>query len=378
MNAVEKCITFEADIQAPGAMSDFFTDIAQLSFKTRLEELKDYANASFDIQNEQLFNLLNEAQGCFYGKKYDFRSIFSYQDFRERLPILQNPDIQPYLRKMTAGKPNILWPGVCKHFVKSPQIGSKNSHNNKHLLPVSDQMISENFFQGINDCYALYLKDHSDSRLFAAFSVWLGVDSKEEYLGNISAVLRKNMPFVLSLLTFPNELPEDQAANEQLAEEILKKCQQDKISNFQGSPSLLKAFLEKAFAFFGKMNIQEICPSAEVFFHRGTPGVNQMEQGVEGLNYQASYCSAEGFFGIQDQPGEAALLLMLDTSVFYEFIPVNSSLEPQNAVPLEEVVLGKDYRMIISTCSGLWRYCSEGPAIRFVSEKPYKFILCNN
>jgi hypothetical protein len=136
--------------------------------------------------------------------------------------------------------------------------------------------------------------------------------------------------------------------------------------------------LEKAFAFFGKMNIQEICPSAEVFFHRGTPGVNQMEQGVEGLNYQASYCSAEGFFGIQDQPGEAALLLMLDTSVFYEFIPVNSSLEPQNAIPLEEVVLGKDYRMIISTCSGLWRYCSEGPAIRFVSEKPYKFILCNN
>jgi hypothetical protein len=110
---VEKCITFEANIQAPGAMSDFFTDIAQLSFKTRLEELKDYAHASFDIQNEQLFNLLNEAQGCLYGKKYDFRSIFSYQDFRERLPILQNSDIQPYLRKMAAGKPNIL----CRAFV---------------------------------------------------------------------------------------------------------------------------------------------------------------------------------------------------------------------------------------------------------------------
>jgi hypothetical protein len=99
---VEKCITFEANIQAPCVMSDFFTDIAQLSFKTRLEELKDYAFASYNIQNEQMFNLLNEAQACFYGRKYNFRSIFSYQDFRERLPILQNSDIQPYLRKMTA------------------------------------------------------------------------------------------------------------------------------------------------------------------------------------------------------------------------------------------------------------------------------------
>ncbi len=377
MNAVEKCITFEADIQAPAVMSDFFTDIAQLSFKTRLEELKDYAHASFDIQNEQLFNLLNEAQGCFYGKKYDFRNIFSYQDFRERLPILQNSDIQPYLRKMIAGKPNILWPGICKHFVKAPQNGSQKNGNNKHCLPVSDQMISENFFQGINDCNALYLKDHPESRLFSAFSIWLGVDSKEENLGNISAVLRKNMPFILSLLTFPNELPEE-SANEQLTEEILKKCQQDKISNFQGTPSLFKAFMDKAYAFFGKKSIQEICPSAEAFFHRGCPVPAQMEQGIEGLNYQASYCSAEGFFGIQDQPGETALLLMLDTSVFYEFIPVDAALEPQNAVPLEEVVLGKDYRMIITTCSGLWRYCSEGPAIRFVAEKPYKFILCNN
>jgi hypothetical protein len=103
-----------------------------------------------------------------------------------------------------------------------------------------------------------------------------------------------------------------------------------------------------------------------------------MEQGVEGLNYQASYCSPEGFFGIQERPGEAALLLMIDISIFYEFIPVDVALEPENAIPLEEVVLGKDYRMIITTCSGLWRYCSGGPAVRFVSEKPYKFILCNN
>lgn len=359
-------------------MSDFFTDIALLSFKNRLEELNDYSDTSFDLQNEQLFNLLNEAQATLYGRKYDFRSIHSYQDFRERLPVQNNADIRPYVNKMATGKPNILWPGTCKQFVKAPQLAHSKAGNKKHILPVSDQMISENFFQGISDSYALYLRDHPESRLFSAFSVWLGVDLQEENLGNISGVLRSNMPFVLSLLTFPNDFPEDQASKELLLEEILKKCQQDKISNFHGTPFLWNAFLNKAQTFFGKSGLQDICASAEVFFHRGTPSPEQMKEGLDGIAYQASYCSAEGYFGIQDQMEEPTLLLMLDTSVFYEFIPINDSLEPQNAIPLEEIALDKDYRMLISTCSGLWRYCSDGPALRFVSRKPYKFILCNN
>ena len=378
MKAAEKCITFEVCIQNPGAMSDFFTDIALLSFKNRLEEIKDYADTSFDLQNEQLFNLLDEAQGTSFGEKYDFRSIYSYQDFRERLPIQQYSSIQAAMRKITAGEPNILWPGVCKNILAASSTYCKKNGIKKHLLPVSDQMLSENFFQGINDSYALYLSSHPESHMFAAFSAWLGMEDEEEPLGNISAILRKTMPFVLSLLTIPNELSGEQADREQETEDILKKCQLDKISNFQGTPALMKAFLEKAYASFAKNSIKDICPSAEVFFHRGIPTVDQMQQGIEGLRYQASYCSAEGFFGIQDNPGEAAFLLMLDTSIFYEFIPVDAALETKNAIPLEEVVLNKAYRMIISTCSGLWRYCSEGPAICFVSEKPYKFILCKH
>jgi hypothetical protein len=97
-------------------------------------------------------------------------------------------------------------------------------------------------------------------------------------------------------------LPEEESAKEQLTEEIIKKCQQDKISNFQGTPSRMRAVLEKAYAFFDKKSLQEICPSAEVFFHRGMPSVNQMEQGVEGLNTRLRIAVPKAFLVFRINP----------------------------------------------------------------------------
>jgi hypothetical protein len=64
---------------------------------------------------------------------------------------------------------------------------------------------------------------------------------------------------------------------------------------------------------------------------------------------------------------------MLDLSTFYEFSPENGT--EKDIVPLEDTDKGIDYQMILTNCSGLWRCCSEGPSIRFVSIRPYRFIL---
>lgn len=40
------------------------------------------------------------------------------------------------------------------------------------------------------------------------------------------------------------------------------------------------------------------------------------------MHYMESYNASEGYFALQDDPRDEALLLMLDYGVFYEFIPV--------------------------------------------------------
>jgi hypothetical protein len=88
------------------------------------------------------------------------------------------------------------------------------------------------------------------------------------------------------------------------------------------------------------------------------------------------YNASEGFFGIQDDPADSSMLLMLDYGVFYEFIPMNEldRTEQPVVLPLEEVKVGENYAMVISTIGGLWRY-RIGDTVRFTSLFPHKIEI---
>lgn len=93
------------------------------------------------------------------------------------------------------------------------------------------------------------------------------------------------------------------------------------------------------------------------------------------MNYMETYNASEGFFGIQDDPSDRSMLLMLDYGVFYEFLPMDEfDSERPNVVPLSGVEMGRNYAMLISTTCGLWRYMI-GDTVQFTSVNPYKFII---
>ena len=55
-----------------------------------------------------------------------------------------------------------------------------------------------------------------------------------------------------------------------------------------------------------------------------------------------TYNASEGFFGLQNDPNDKSMLLMLDYDVFYEFLPMDEfGKENPNIVPLEGVETGK-------------------------------------
>ena len=83
-----------------------------------------------------------------------------------------------------------------------------------------------------------------------------------------------------------------------------------------------------------------------------------------------TYNASEGFFGIQDDPADKSMLLMLDYDVFYEF----QEMGTDTIVPLWGVETGKNYAMLISTSCGLWRYMI-GDTVQFTSTNPYKFFI---
>jgi stage V sporulation protein SpoVS len=69
------------------------------------------------------------------------------------------------------------------------------------------------------------------------------------------------------------------------------------------------------------------------------------------------------------------MALMLDSGIFYEFIPM-SEYRGKNpkAIWLDEVELGVNYALVLNTNAGLWRYII-GDTIKFTSLSPYRFKI---
>ena len=167
------------------------------------------------------------------------------------------------------------------------------------------------------------------------------------------------------------ELKRDRIARETLSKNV---------TNISGVPSWMLSVLTRVLELSGKRYISDVWPNIEVFFHGGVafgPYRQQYEEIIPkaDMNYMETYNASEGFFGLQDDPADNAMLLMLDYGVFYEFIPMDEfGSDNPTVLPLWAVETGKNYAMAISTSCGLWRYII-GDTVKFTQANPYKFII---
>ena len=194
-------------------------------------------------------------------------------------------------------------------------------------------------------------------------------------VGDLSAILIENINPLANLVRVPKKktalIPDFEIKRDKIAREAMNK----NVTNISGVPSWMLSVLTRMMEISGKTHLEEVWPNIEMFFHGGvafTPYRKQYEQLITSpkMHYMETYNASEGFFGLQNDPQDKSMLLMLDYDVFYEFIPMDGG----DAVPLWGVETGRNYAMVISTCCGLWRY-EIGDTIQFTSTNPYKFII---
>jgi hypothetical protein len=284
---------------------------------------------------------------------------------------------------MINGEKNILWPSQVSWYAKS----SGTTNNRSKYIPVTREILHHCHYQGGFDTVAFYLHNNPQTRFFSKKGLILGGShrpaplNKKAHCGDLSAVLLTNMNPLVNLVRTP---PKEIILMDEWEAKIkaIIDCAWNKdVVSISGIPSwmltLIKAILEKT----EKRTLPEVWPNLEVFFHGGIgfePYRTQYQKLIptETMHYMETYNASEGFFGIQNDPADKSLLLMLDYGVFYEFIPMNDLMthDHSKAIPLEAVKTDVNYAMVITTESGLWRYCI-GDTIRFTSLYPHKFII---
>ena len=358
------------------------TSIARFYFHKRQKELERHKKEGVQMQAEVLKSLLVRASDTEYGRDHIFNMTRSYEEFAHNVPVNTYEELKGDIDRMRHGEKDILWPGVVKWYAKS----SGTTNDKSKFIPVSDEGLQNIHYQGGNDAVAMYLKNNPKSRLFDGKSLILGGSHSSNYnvdgslVGDLSAILIENINPIVNLVRVPDKRTALISDFEVKRDKIAEICLHKNVTNISGVPSWMMSVLQRVMELSGKQHLEEVWPNLEVFFHGGiafTPYRKAYEQLITSPNmhYMETYNASEGFFGLQNDPEDNSMLLMLDYDVFYEFIPMEEfGKENPTVVPLEGVKGGKNYAMLISTSCGLWRYLI-GDTVRFTSRNPYKFVI---
>jgi hypothetical protein len=352
--------------------------IASWVLKQRIHQMELFLKYPNEVQEELLMNLIRLSEGTLVGRNYDFFTIRSYQIFNERVPISTYEDLQPLIEKTRQGEQNIFWPTPIKWFAKSS--GTTNAKSK--FIPVSNEALEDCHYKGSKDLLCLYLNDNEDSNLFIGKSLRLGGSSQiyennNTYFGDLSAILIENMPIWAEFSSTPSSRVSLMSEWEAKIPAIIKEAKNENVTSFAGVPSWMLVLLHKVLEENDKQSLFDIWPNLEVYFHGGVSFDPYREQYKKILprnefQYYEIYNASEGFFAIQDLNNSNDLLLMLDYGIFYEFIPMDVfGTGQEKAIRLSEVELHKNYAIVITTNSGLWRYLV-GDTVRFTSLNPYR------
>jgi hypothetical protein len=346
-------------------------------FVPRQHILERYQNEGEILQRAVLDHLVQTAKDTEYGRNHAFTAVKGYDDFISHVPVNTYEELKGDIDRMRQGETDILWPGRVKWYAKS----SGTTNDKSKFIPVSAEGLKKIHYAGGWDTVAFYFRNNPKSKLFDGKGLILGgshapnYNMKDSLVGDLSAILIENINPIANLARVPKKqtalLSDFEVKRERIAREAINK----NVTNISGVPSWMLSVLTRIMEITGKKHLEEVWPNLEVFFHGGvafTPYRKQYEELITspGMHYMETYNASEGFFGIQDDPTDKSMSLMIDYGVFYEFIPMDGG----DPVPLWGVEKGKNYAMVISTSCGLWRY-EIGDTIQFTSTNPYKFII---
>lgn len=360
-----------------------FTPIIRPYFMQRVKATRRWSADGEQVQREQLAWMIKTARRTLWGEKYGFASISCYEEYASRMPLSPYENVRPMVDRMIAGERDILWPGVTRHFAQS----SGTSDGKSKYIPITGASFRNCHYRGGADVVAHYLNLYPDSRVFSGKGFILGGSFANELdlhngvrVGDLSANLIDNINPLANMVRVPSKQVALMQDWTKKLPALVEASMRENITNISGVPSWFLTVLKEVLNRAGATSIHDVWPNLEVFFHGGISFAPYREQyraitDTGKMRYLETYNASEGFFAVQNAIDDPAMLLLLDTGVFYEFIPIDEvESEFPTLLPLWKVETGKIYALVITACNGLWRY-PIGDTVKVESINPVKITI---
>ncbi len=376
--------------------------------------MNHYTSCAMKTQEETLLNIMKRNKDCELGKKYGFADIKNLRDFQDKVPLSTFEDYAPLIDSMIdEGKENIITSDKIKRYCSSSGSVGKPKLQPKTAKDVLNMYLMG--FVGTPGCAALHFEKQGIKKLPPQMGPLLislnGHPLKNGMpcngAGQVPFLLLK--PFLHHFTTTPDDIlfPENEEGTD-MSYFQLRFCLVNKKVTYLGSMvitllSNMFEYLEENWEMLcddietGVMNESIRCPQSlrdkygkmkpnperaaelRAIFSEGFDKpvakriwpellwgygmisstlavyMDKLKKYVGDLPmHNMGYAASEGYMAIPVEL-DANDYVLLPKSLIYEFLPVDA---PEGTRPLllDEIEVGKDYEIIITNFSGLYRY----------------------
>lgn len=340
-------------------------------------ETKSWSEQPVLTQQKVLSQLLHNAKDTVFGRDHAFASITSHRDFVSRVPIRDYEGLRPYVERVVKGEHNILWPGLPMYFAKT-----SGTTSGVKYIPITRQSIP-NHINGARNAMLNYIHRSGNAAFTDGKLIFLSgspvLDQKNGiHVGRLSGISNHFVPSYLrgnQMPSFATNCIEDW---ETKLDAIVEETLPQRMTLISGIPSWVQMYFDRITQRTGRP-IKDIFPDFSLFVYGGVnyqPYRAKMEASIgKSLDSIELFPASEGFFAYQDHQGDSGLLLLLNSGIFFEFIPVEEYFSHNpTRLSIGQVELGRNYALIITSNAGLWGY-SIGDTVQFVSKNPYRIIV---
>lgn len=329
-------------------------------------------------QDAILQKMISVGRNTLFGKDHGLNQVNTYEDFKRAVPIRDYEAFIPYIDKIKSGQENVLWKGKPSYFAKT----SGTTAGVKYIPITKDS--TPNLINGAKNALLVYMANTGNTAFTDGKMIFLTGSPELERVGGIptgrlSGISNHLVPSYLR----KNQLPSYETNCIEDWEEKLGKIVTETVNKdmtlISGIPPWIQMYFDWLLERSGKANIGDLFPELSVIVHGGVnfePYRQKMEATLgRKIDTIETYPASEGFFAFQDEVDNEGLLLITDSSIFYEFIPTSEYFnENPTRLKLDQVEVGVNYAIIINSYAGLWGY-SIGDTVKFVSKDPYRIIV---
>ena len=345
---------------------------AVVASQTRKWSLEPYR-----FQHRIFEELVKAGRSTRFGDDHHFSTIRNYDDFKRNVPVRDYEDLKGYIGEVVKGSHDILWKGTPAYLAKT----SGTTSGTKYIPITADSI--PNHINGARNALLSYVHETGRASFLDGGLIFLSGSPELEEKGGIktgrlSGIVNHHVPAYLRSNQKPRYETNCIADWEEKLDRIIDETLGEDMTLISGIPPWVQMYFDRIQARTGK-KIRDVFPNFSMFVYGGVNFEPYRARLFETIGKKIdsieTYPASEGFIAYQDSQHEEGLLLLLNSGIFFEFIPADEFFNDKpTRLTIEEVTLGKNYALIINSNAGLWGY-SIGDTVKFVSKNPYRIVV---